>query len=185
MILQWKCYIFTAVKKETSYLFTSIHWFVYLYFQNRQKDYDELQQRLNDFETKQRLEKLDEINRQNRQVIDQQQEDNMNNYVEVLKKCQQFETKIRQLKLKKEQYQQTLDRARILTPDEWFHESESKFQKMITDLDKKIQKQTKQENAIKESLKIIESEVPMEDEMFSKRLQTVKGEVQVRLRNMP
>ena len=173
--------LFTAVKKETS----STHWFVYLYFQNRQKDYDDLQQRLNDFETKQRLEKLDEINRQNRQVIDQQQEDNMNNYVEVLKKCQQFETKIRQLKLKKEQYQQTLNRARILTPDEWFHESESKFQKMITDLDKKIQKQTKQENAIKESLKIIESEVPMEDEMFSKRLQTVKGEVQVRLRNMP
>ena len=79
-------------------MFASIHWFVYLHFQNRQKDYDELQQRLNDFETKQRLEKLDEINRQNRQVRDQQQEDNMNNYVEVLKKCQQFETKIRQLR---------------------------------------------------------------------------------------
>ena len=88
------------MSKKPIYICLHIKSFICLFtfFQNRQKDYDDLQQRLNDFETKQRLEKLDEINRQNRQVRDQQQEDNMNNYVEVLKKCQQFETKIRQLR---------------------------------------------------------------------------------------
>ena len=51
----------------------------------------------------------------NRQIHESQPlNPDMLNYIEVMKKHQQFETSIRQLMVKKEQYQNTLKRAKTL-----------------------------------------------------------------------
>ena len=51
----------------------------------------------------------------NRQIHESQPlNSDMLNYIEVMKKHQQFETSIRQLMVKKEQYQNTLKRAKTL-----------------------------------------------------------------------
>ena len=147
--------------------------------QDRQKDYDDLQERLKEFETKQRLEKLDEVNRETLKIKDKKLKDDIKNYIEVTKRYQQMETSIRQLKVKKETYQQTIKRARVLTPEEWLYDSEKKFQKMIEDLDTKILRLVKKQNAIGQSLEIIKNEVPMEDEQFQEKLNIAKGQVQL------
>ena len=57
---------------------------------------------------------MDDANRQIRESQDQPLDSDMLNYIEVMKKHQQFETSIRQLLVKKEQYQNTLKRAKTL-----------------------------------------------------------------------
>ena len=57
---------------------------------------------------------MDDGNRQIRESQDQPLDSDMLNYIEVMKKHQQFETSIRQLLVKKEQYQNTLKRAKTL-----------------------------------------------------------------------
>ena len=72
---------------------------------------------------------------------------------------QQFETQIRQMKVKKANYQHSLDRAAVLNPDEDIDVHDSKLSKSVLDLDKKIQRLEKKQKAIGDSLKAIQSEV--------------------------
>ena len=72
---------------------------------------------------------------------------------------QQFETQIRQMKVKKTNYQHSLDRAAVLNPDEDIDVHDSKLSKSVLDLDKKIQRLEKKQKAIGDSLKAIQSEV--------------------------
>ena len=74
---------------------------------------------------------------------------------------QQFETQIRQMKVKKANYQHSLDRAAVLNPDEDIDVHDSKLSKSVLDLDKKIQRLEKKQKAIGDSLKAIQSEVRM------------------------
>ena len=76
-----------------------------------------------------------------------------------MSRYQEFETQIRQLKVKKANYQRNLDRAALLNPDEDVDVQESKLFKFVTDLDKKIQRLEKKQKSIGDSLKVIQSEV--------------------------
>ena len=61
-------------------------------------------------------------------------------YLQQLKSNYHNETLIRQLKVKKQNYQNTLDRAAVLNPDSEFDPNDTKIGKIIRDLDKKILK---------------------------------------------
>ena len=63
------------------------------------------------------------------------------------------------MKVKKANYQHSLDRAAVLNPDEDIDVHDSKLSKSVLDLDKKIQRLEKKQKAIGDSLKAIQSEV--------------------------
>ena len=63
------------------------------------------------------------------------------------------------MKVKKSNYQHSLDRAAVLNPDEDIDVHDSKLSKSVLDLDKKIQRLEKKQKAIGDSLKAIQSEV--------------------------
>ena len=76
-----------------------------------------------------------------------------------MSKFQQFETQIRQLKVKKANYQHSLDRAIVLNPDEDVDMNESKLARSILDINKKIQRLEKKQKSIGETLKVRQLEV--------------------------
>ena len=129
--------------------------------QKRQKNYDELQKRIEDFEAKERLNKLEaDISKSpKKQQYNSETQGNIDNYLQVLSRNQEFETQIRQLKVKKDNYERCLERAVLLNPDEDIDVRESKLSKFVTDLVKKIQRLEKKQKAIGDSLKIIQTEV--------------------------
>ena len=83
----------------------------------------------------------------------------LDNYLQVMSKFQQFETQIRQLKVKKANYQHSLDRAIVLNPDEDVDMNESKLARSILDINKKIQRLEKKQKSIGETLKVRQLEV--------------------------
>merc|ERR1719435_484861 len=92
--------------------------------EERQKNYDGLQKRVEEFEARERLEKLESDISESSPAqptppkYDPETQANIDNYLQVMSKYQQFETQIRQLKVKKANYQHSLDRAIILNLDE-------------------------------------------------------------------
>ena len=63
-------------------------------------------------------------------------------------------------------------------PDEWFDEKDSRFNKLIEDIDKKILRLKKKQKIISDSMTKIESEVQMDNDKFQEQLQITKGQIQ-------
>ena len=63
-------------------------------------------------------------------------------------------------------------------PDEWFDEKDSRFNKLIEDIDKKILRLKKKQKITGESMVKIESEVPMDNDKFQEQLKIAKGQIQ-------
>ena len=134
-----------------------------------------MQRRLEEFEARESLEKLESVisnsspptqptpSKHDQETLtpkyDLETQTNIDNYLQMMSKYQQFETQIRQLKVKKANYQHSLDRAIVLNPDEDVDMNESKLARSILDINKKIQRLEKKQKSIGESLKVIQSEV--------------------------
>lgn len=147
-------------------------------FQERQKDYDNLQSRIAEFEARERLQKMET------QIImgkpDEKVQESIDNYLQVLAKFYQFEGQIRLLKLKQESYQHSLARSRLLNFDEEEEEDTDKGRllKFIFSLDRKMLRLRKKLDVVELSLKSLENEVPMNDPDFRQKVQNLKTEMQ-------
>ncbi len=148
--------------------------------QSRQKDYDELQKRISEFEARERLEKMEEkIYKSPPKKFSNEVQEKIDSYLSVLKKFQEFETFIRQLKVKKENFKHSLERAKLFNPDEDFEANESKLFRSIADLDRKIHRLKKKQNSFQDTMKTLESELPLEDDDFKAQVDKIKHENQL------
>ena len=166
-------------------LWNTLNYFFKFSLQARQNDYDELQKRLEDFEARERLQNLEtEIVAKSPPTsgpkFDSETQSRIDSYLDTLKKFQNFEILIRQMKVKKTNYQQCLERAQALNPDtELDMKIDSKLLKFIADIEKKIQRFKRKQDSLGINLKVAETELPLENDEFQRQVKVVQDEGQL------
>ena len=113
--------------------------------QDRQSNYDELQTRITEFEARERLA---EIEKNTSAKIETEEDEKRDKYLQSLKESFYYETLIRQLKIKKQNHQNALNRVALLNPDSEFDPEDTKLYRIMRDLDKKMLKLKKKKNQL-------------------------------------
>ena len=116
--------------------------------QERQINYDELQKRITEFEARERLA---EIEKNTSAKIETEEDEKRDKYLESLKSSFYYETLIRQMKIKKQNHQNALNRVALLNPDSEFDPEDTKLYRIMRDLDKKMLKFKKKKSQLFES----------------------------------
>ena len=113
--------------------------------QERQNDYDDLQKRLREFEARERLAELE---KNTSAKMDTEDDEKRDKYLQALKSSLAYETQIRQMKIKKQNHQNSLNRVALLNPDSEFDPSETKLFRNMRDLDKRMLKLKKKQSQL-------------------------------------
>ena len=146
-------------------------------FQARQSDYEDLQKRLDEFEAKERLEKLENDIKSSPNKFSPEVQAKIDVYLENLKSFQKLETLIRQIKVKKNNLEHALDRVQSLNPDDDLEDL--KISKSKKDMENKIKRLRRKQENIKKCMEPLENELPMENDDLQIQIDKVKDTLQL------
>ena len=160
---------------------------------DRQKDYDDLQARIEAFEKREEQDKAKKEQQAEVQpetetkttpeakvaVISPEMEEKMENYLDLYVKFANAQTNLRLLMVRREFHQRKIDRFRIVNFDTDYNWANNKVFRIVKNLDRSIVKLKRRNAKLEEQFKAAEKDVPEDNTDFNRKKEELKSSIKL------